>query len=96
MTRKHLSRKYVLQDELYLEKIVDSQEKCKSYIRLLRHQVVTTFVHWPMHIPVVKLFLSSVLMAARKTPASPLSKGKKSLTGSRDKPIKRGKHDQPL
>lgn len=29
MVRKHLSRKYVLQDELYLEKIVDSQEKCE-------------------------------------------------------------------
>ena len=29
MVRKHLSRKYVLQDENYLEQIIDSHEKCQ-------------------------------------------------------------------
>lgn len=29
MVRKHLLRKYVLQDESILDQIVDSQEKCK-------------------------------------------------------------------
>ena len=30
MVRKHLSRKYVLQDEIYLDQIVESQEKCET------------------------------------------------------------------
>ena len=29
MVRRHLSRRYVLQDEHYLEQIIDSHEKCK-------------------------------------------------------------------
>ena len=37
MVAKHLSQKYVLQDENYLEQIVDSQEKCeiKKLVKIL-------------------------------------------------------------
>ena len=65
MVRKHLSRKYVLQDEIFLDQIVESQEK---------RELTYMCVHKPsplcasLHPPLVYFFLFHSLLSCLLAP----------------------------
>ena len=69
MVRRHLDRKYVVQEEELLERIAESTER-GAYVHGLRN-------HWWMVNDVCMCVCVCAVVQLRRNPPSPLNKGKR-------------------